>query len=199
MKNWWYFDIIGYVKLVLFMPKKSLIIIIILGLLVLVMSIVFWQFVFKEKEPGKVMVPEPGVSEEAEDMEPAICGDGKITGNEECDPNAIVIGCPAFEVCSLRCVCEGKIEEEPLVINDRHQEILRRTRENPDTDTSTRSKRRCQALTRKGVPCRNYAVGESPYCQIHQASNQNGPDNADISRAPDVKTQISDSLAEIVR
>lgn len=113
MKNWWYFDIIGYVKLVLFMPKKSLFIIIILGLLVVGITIVFWQFGFKEKqEPSRVLFPEAEVSEDVEDTEPGVCGDGKITGEEECDPNAIVIGCPAFEVCSLICVCEGKIEEE---------------------------------------------------------------------------------------
>ena len=100
----------------------------------------------------------------------------------------------------LELVLDGKIDHDPLVINDRHQERLLRNKEAASAEQPADSPPMCQALTKKGAPCRNRTLwGGSDYCKVHQHYQNSEPGNPDkTDAAKDIKAQIAESLSEVV-
>ncbi len=115
------------------------------------------------------------------------------------DPQRLLDGFEEEFNSLLELVIDGKIDDDPLVINDRHQEMLLRNKQAASAGQPGDSPPICQALTKKGAPCRNRTLSGSNYCKVHQHYQNNkpgSPDKADATKA--IKTQIAESLSEIV-
>ena len=116
------------------------------------------------------------------------------------DPQRLLDGFEEEFNTLLELVLDGKIDDDPLVINDRHQEMLLRNKETASAGQPADSPPiMCQALTKKGAPCRNRTLWESDYCKVHQDYQNNKPDSQDkADAAKDIKAQITESLSEVV-
>ncbi|MDM8556439.1 wax ester/triacylglycerol synthase family O-acyltransferase [Desulfococcaceae bacterium HSG7] len=115
------------------------------------------------------------------------------------DPQRLLDGFEDEFNALLELVLDGKIDDDPLVINDRHQEMLQRNKQAANAEQPVDSYPiMCQALTKKGAPCRNRALSESDYCKVHQNYQNNEPDNSDKADTKDIKAQIADSLSEVI-
>ena len=116
------------------------------------------------------------------------------------DPQRLLDGFEDEFNALLELVLDGKIDDDPLVINDRHQEMLQRNKEAANAEQPTDSHPiMCQALTKKGAPCRNRTLwGGSDYCKVHQNYQNNELDNSDNADAKDIKAQIAESLSEVI-
>jgi len=80
----------------------------------------------------------------------------------------------------------GQIEKDPLIINDRFQDIAEITKE--ETKGGTIQAIRCKAITRAGSQCHNRAATDSLYCTIHQNKYESF---ADLNPEPEKKRKKS--------
>ncbi len=117
------------------------------------------------------------------------------------DPQRLLDGFEEEFNALLQLVLDGKIDDDALVINDRHQEMLQRNKETTRVEQLADSPSMCQALTKKGAPCRNRTLwAGSDYCKVHQNYQNNEPSSSDSDNAAakDIKAQIAESLAEVI-
>ena len=114
------------------------------------------------------------------------------------DPQRLLDGFEEEFNALLELVVDGKIDENPLVINDRHQEMLQRNKQAASAEQPADSLSLCQAQTKKGTPCRNRSVHGTSYCKVHQNYQNNESDNSDNADAKDIKAQIAESLSEVI-
>ncbi len=131
---------------------------------------------------------------------------GKVTLGVACDegllpdPRRLLKGFEEEFNALLTLVSEGKIDDNPLVINDRHEEMLKRAKKPANKQSPDHQPRRCQALTRKGAQCRNRPVGGSDFCKVHQKNKKDSMITASKDDSgEDAREQVSRSLAEIAR
>jgi hypothetical protein len=88
------------------------------------------------------------------------------------DPELLLDGFEEEFEHLLDRVRTGRIEDEPLVLHDRYQESCRA---DPGPDPGVEASREpapgyCQALTRRGRPCRNRALPGRKTCRVHAGS-----------------------------
>jgi hypothetical protein len=68
----------------------------------------------------------------------------------------------------------GQIEKDPLVINDRFQDIIRMSAiKSAENQSVSVQAIRCKAITVKGTQCQNRAATDSIYCTIHLSKYEN--------------------------
>ncbi len=116
---------------------------------------------------------------------------GKVTVGVACDekrmpdPEVLLDGFEDEFNHLVQLVQSGKIDEDPLVLNDRYAEAQATADDNP-LEKPAHPPAKCCAITQSGRQCKNLALAGLSYCAVHrnQASeNQQVKDIAEIMRA----------------
>jgi WS/DGAT/MGAT family acyltransferase len=85
------------------------------------------------------------------------------------DPEVLLEGFEDEFNTLVDLVNSGKIDDEPLVLHDRYKEgQTNRDTDEPLPDASKEFPAQCQAVTRRGHPCKNRALSGSEHCSVHQ-------------------------------
>jgi WS/DGAT/MGAT family acyltransferase len=115
--------------------------------------------------------------------------DGKVTvgvASDEGlmpDPEILLDGFEEEFNSLLALVQSGKLYDAPLVLHDRYQEAHTAPETATTAENPNRSSRAvCQALTKKGNPCKNRALADSDYCSIHRQKEAEETQLKDVAK-----------------